>query len=50
MDLTAECVGKAEPDVIKENDQNVRRIGGKVLGFRAPLVNRILQCLGRKTC
>ena len=41
--LAAERVGEAEADVVEQHDQDVRRVGGKVVRLRAPDMLRFLQ-------
>jgi len=43
MDLAAKRIGQAEADVIEKDDEDVRRIGRKMVRFSAPDVLRFLQ-------
>ena len=38
-DVAAKGVGLTEAHIVQKDDQDVGRIGGQVVGFRAPLVN-----------
>ena len=42
MDLAAQRVGEAEADVVEQDDQDVRRVCGKMVRLRAPDVLKLL--------
>jgi hypothetical protein len=44
VDLSPKRVGQAKADVVKQNDEDIRRVGGKVVRLRAPHMFRFLQC------
>ena len=43
MNLAAQRVGEAEADIVEQHDQDVRRVGGKMVRLRAPDMLRLLQ-------